>query len=298
VSESPTVSRLAPGEEADVIVSIEATRRGLYRIRPPICESSFPFNLFRFGTTPDEEESMVVLPVFSRLRMPLRHASRHVQSVGPRQIGLTGVSPEYVGNRPFLPGDPPRRIDVRAWARLSVPATKQYDDALDNFAALVLDTRAPNLRSKSKFEEIPELEAAISLCASVAYTIRADCLIDTLVAGREAHSFAAWPKAARLDRIHELLAGIEPSGNYGVEQIGPLLEERLQEISEIVFILLQWDGTYKPLVQLADRAGCHCTTIVVGEPGRQNGEEDAVWWAGDVRFVSADAILKGRVEFL
>lgn len=299
VAQSPVVPRLAPGEQAEVIVSIEPTRRGSYQVHRPICESSFPFNLFHFGTPSEGQENLLVLPAFSQLHLVLPHASRHVQSVGPRQAGRTGVSPEYVGNRPFLPGDSPRRIDVRAWARLAVPATKQYDDAMDNFATLVLDTRRLDSRPKTPEQEIPEFEAAISLCASVAYTIHADCLIDTLLAGTDAHSFAAWPKASRIDRIHEVLASIEPSKEYDLDQIGPLLEGRLHEVSEVVFILRRWDATYKSLVSLADRAGCHCTVIVVGEPSDDDGPSAAAegWW-GDVRFVTAEAVRKGQVELL
>ena len=277
-------------------MTIRPKRRGIYRIGQPICESSFPFNLFRFGTSGDERETLIVLPAFSRLQLSLPYVSRHVNASSLRPAGRVGTSPEYVGNRPFLPGDSPRRIDVRAWARLSVPATKEYDDDLDNYAALVLDTRVPESRLKSK-KEIKELEAAVSLCASVAYTIQRDCLIDLLLAGTDLYPFTSMPKAVRLDRTHEILAGVEPSEGWRPEQIGPLLEERLQEVCEVIFILLCWDETSRRLVESAERTGCHCTVIVVGEPGRIPGEE-SVDWVGDIRFVPVDEILAGRMELL
>jgi uncharacterized protein (DUF58 family) len=317
MADAQTAFSLGPGQTAEAVVAIRPTRRGCYRIGRPVCESSFPFNLFRFGTSRDGEESLIVLPAFSLLDLLLPYLGRHVNAGSLRPAGRTGTSPEYIGNRPYQPGDSPRRIDVRAWARLSVPATKEYDDDLDNYAALVLDTRVTEGRSKSKSKEVKELEAAVGLCASVAYTVHRECLIDLLLAGTDLHLFTSLPKAVRLDRIHETLAVVEPSKDYTAEQIGPLLEDRLGEISEIIFIVLHWDRTYQQLAQWAEQAGCHCTAIVVGEPDSGRGNRDpkrdsfalgnpTPWLpetvgAGtgaspytEVRFVSADEILAGR----
>jgi len=278
-----------------VAVTIRPKRRGSHRIGLPVCESSFPFNLFRIGTVRQEQETLLVLPAFSRMRVPLKYVSRHVNTSNLRPAGRAGGSPEYIGSRPFVSGDSPRRIDVRAWARLAAPATKEYDDDLDDYAAFVLDTRVPKGRVKSKSGEIEELEAAVSLCASVAYTIHRDCLIDLLLAGPDLHEFAAWPKTVRLERVHEVLAGVGASTGYSLDRIGPLLEDRLPEISEIVFVVLHWDEMYRRLAEWAERAGCHTTVIVIGEPDvAALGEE----WPGDVRFMLAGDILAGRVEQL
>ena len=308
VGDTPMVSRLASGETAEVSVAIRPKRRGRYQVKQPVCQSSFPFNLFHFGAVRDQEETWIVLPPLSLLQMPLRCISRHVTTSGLRPGARTGASPEYIGNRPFMPGDSPRRIDVRAWARLSVPATKEYDDDLDSYAALILDTRVPPTRLKSKSKEVKELEAVVSLCASVAFTIYRDCLIDLLLAGLDLHRFTSEPKLTRVDRIHELLAAVEPSKDYSAEQIGPLVEERFQEISEAIFILLRWDDTYRQMLELADRAGCHSTIVVVGEPDASRGNlpwlpetEGAGAGAGpygDIQFLSADEILAGRIEHL
>ncbi len=289
------IARLGPGETAEVAVTIQPKRRGNYQIGQPICESSFPFNLFRIGIVQPQPETLLVLPTFSWLRVPLQYVSRHVNTSQLRPAGRAGGSPEYIGSRPFMSGDSPKRIDVRAWARLGLPATKEYDDDLDDYAAFVLDTRVPEGKAKSKSGEIKELEAAVSLCASVAYTIHQDCLIDMLLAGPDLHEFATSPKTRRLARVHETLAGIGSSTGYSLDQIGPLLEDRLAEISEIVFIVLRWDETYQRLTHWAQRAGCHTTVVVIGEPNAATPADD---WTGNVQFIPADDILAGRVEQL
>ena len=298
------VSRLGPGETTEVTIAIRPKRRGYYQIKQPICQSSFPFNLFSFGTSRDDEETLIVLPAFSRIQIPLRRLSRHVHASGARLAGRTGLSLEYAGNRPFMPGDSPRNIDARAWARLSVPATKEYYDDFDNYTALVLDTGVPEVLSGSSSNEIKELEAAVSLCASVAFTINNDCLIDFLLAGPDLHQFpppatsGGWPGKVRLDKIHEILAGVEPSRGYSLEHIAPKLANRFSEISEVVFILLKWDKAYRQLLELAGQAGCHCTVLLIGQSGRMNVDEDNLSWTENVRFLSADDILTGQIKRL
>jgi len=298
------VSRLGPGETTEVTVAIRPKRRGYYQIKQPICQSSFPFNLFSFGTSRDDEETLIVLPAFSRIQIPLRRLSRHVHASGARLAGRTGLSLEYAGNRPFMPGDSPRNIDARAWARLSVPATKEYYDDFDNYTALVLDTGVPEVLSGSSSNEIKELEAAVSLCASVAFTINNDCLIDFLLAGPDLHQFpppatsGGWPGKVRLDKIHEILAGVEPSRGYSLEHIAPKLANRFSEISEVVFILLKWDKAYRRLLELAGQAGCHCTVLLIGQSGRMNVDEDNLSWTENVRLLSADDILTGQIKRL
>ena len=298
------VSRLGPGETTEVTIAIRPKRRGYYQIKQPICQSSFPFNLFSFGTSRDDEQTLIVLPAFSRIQIPLRRLSRHVHASGARLAGRTGLSLEYAGNRPFMPGDSPRNIDARAWARLSVPATKEYYDDFDNYTALVLDTGVPEVLSGPSSSEVKELEAAVSLCASVAFTINNDCLIDFLLAGPDLHQFpppatsGGWSGKVRLDKIHEILAGVEPSRGYSLEHIAPKLANRFSEISEVVFILLKWDKAYRRLLELAGQAGCHCTVLLIGQSGRMNVDEDNLSWTENVRFLSADDILTGQIKRL
>ncbi len=294
-----TLPRLAPGETAQVTVTIRPTRRGCYRIGHPVCRSGFPFNLLWFGVSREGEESLIALPAFSRLQMPLRRLSRYAQTAGMRLAGRTGVSPEYIGSRPFMRGDSPRHIDARAWARLSVPATKEYDEDCDNYAALVLDTCIPDTATRDKSGQIDELEAAVSLCASVAFTMHSSHFIDLLLAGPELHEFSGWPREARLDRIHELLAGVEPSQAPANERAVMFMLDRFREMSQVVFILLGWTQTNQQLVELAERAGCHCTVVLIGDSKAARVSEDrASTWAGTVRVLSPQEILSGRMKQL
>jgi uncharacterized protein (DUF58 family) len=285
------IPRLCSGEAAELTVTIRPKRRGYYRINQPICRSSFPFNLFSFGVSRNDPERLIVLPAFSLLRNLLRHLSPQTRAQSSVLAGRTGAFPEYAGNRPFLPGDSRRRIDARAWARLSVPATKEYHENFDSRTALVLDTGVCQAVSESKTRQSREFEAAVSLCASVAFTINDNCLIDLLLAGPNLHQFTGLPRKMRLDRIHEILAGVEPDVNYAPERMISALAEQLGRISEVVFVLSGCNSTYQRLLEMAGREGCRGTVFVIGKPGSTDLDRYETERYENIRILWPDEIL-------
>lgn len=312
ISDDEVIPRLGPDETTTVTITIRPTRRGYYQIKQPTCQSSFPFNLFSFGTSDNIDENVIILPAFYGFRMPTRGSDRQVHTGSARSAGRIGGSTEYAGNRPFMPGDSLRQIDARAWARLAVPATREYHDNFDYYAALVLDTHVPaaftrrsshrrheeEVSLRSHLTETKELEAAVSLCASIAFTMNKDRLIDLLLAGPDLYRFTDNPRTVRLDKIHDILAGIEPNQGDPLVQTESLWINRFHEISEVVFILMNWSKTYHQLIQLALQSGCHTTILLIGEPHEIHIDQDSVDWAENIRFLSADEILSGHVEYI
>ena len=292
------IARLGSGETKEVTITIMPRRRGHYRIKHPVCRSDFPFKLFNIGCSYDEQESLIVLPSFSLLRNPPRHLMPKTRFDSYMYANRTGAFPEYMGNRPFLPGDSRRRIDVRAWARLAVPATKQYSENLDNSTALVLDTGVPEGASALKSNESEEFEAAVSLCASVAFTINDNCLIDLLLAGPNLHQFINWPRKMRLDKIHEILAGVELSSDYTPERMMQTLADHLDQMSEVVFILTGWKKTYRQLLELAGRARCNSTVFIIGKAGKIDLDRYDAIRAENINILAPDEILAEKVMYL
>jgi uncharacterized protein (DUF58 family) len=300
------VSRLGPGESVEVTVAIRSSRRGHYKIKQPVCRSGFPFNLFNFGTSRNDEETLVVLPNFYKLQFSPAGLGYNLCSGGARLIGQRRAFPEYAGNRPFIPGDSPRRIDSRAWARLSVPATKEYHEDFDKRTALILDTavRRPqvdcisDLSLLSSSNESAELEAAISLCASVAFTINNDCLIDVFCAGNEIYQFPAISRMMRLDKIHDVLAGIKPSKSYSLGKMSPMLISQFPRMSDVFFILLSLNKTYRRLIELTNQAGCNCNVLLIGQSDKIHIAEDDRSFNGSLKILSPDEILTGKIKRL
>ena len=143
--------------------------------------------------------------------------------------------------------------------------------------------------------EIPALEAAVSLTASIAFSINHDCLVDLLLAGPQLHEYTSWLRGPRLHKIHEVLAGVEPAEDYTLDAAAAALGSRFYDISEAIFILLNWDRTYTRLLEAAARAGCHTTVLLIDTPIEAPREPDEVDWADVVKTVSSGDILAGRI---
>ena len=108
----------------------------------------------------------------------------------------------------------------------------------------------------------------------------------------------AWPRTARLNSIHEVLAGVEASKGYALEDVTGTLTELFYEMSEAFFILLRWDQTYWELLEATARAGCRSTVLLVGAAAQTHSDKDDTKWADVVKIVSPDDIRAGRMERL
>jgi len=299
ISEPQIIPHIAPDDVAEVTITVRALRRGRWQLRSPTCQSGFPFNLFRFGASARDEHTLVVLPFFSMLQIDPTESAHHICTGTGRLTGRAGLSTEYAGNRPFMPGDSLRTIDARAWARLSTPATREYHSDLGKSAALILDTAIPAKDSpKTGPNGIEQFEAAVSLCASVAFSINTNRIIEVLLTGNNLLDFTTQPEAVRLERTHDALAAVEPTGDYPSPQTAEMPTERFAGISEVYIILLQWNQVHQRILETAENAGCHCTTLIVAEPDPIHADRIDSELPDNVRFVSPDDILAGRLERL
>ena len=210
-----------------------------------------------------------------------------MHSDNPRRLGGAGTYPEYLGNRPYVPGDPPSRIDARAWARLSVPAVREFQETGDLRLGLFLDT-CPAQTSSSPHA----FEAAVSLCASLAHSVRRYGTIEWFATGADVHGLTAVPSGDRFDRIHEVLADVEPTEQPAVQTPSAAMPDLFATVSAVLFVVLSWDTVRRECVAWARQAGCRVLTLVVAPevdtPGRQEGP--------DLHWVSPSQAMEGRVR--
>ncbi len=103
---------LRPGESTVFPITLEARRRGFYRLPAVHAHSTFPFNLMRFGSCRLPEQSVTVLPVYHAIDHVDLPATERYQPGGLLFASGVGTSPEYVGNREYTPGEPLRRLDA------------------------------------------------------------------------------------------------------------------------------------------------------------------------------------------
>ncbi len=263
------VACIEPGESQSIPVTLQGSRRGVYALPQPRAFTTFPLNLTRAkvkllnGTNSRDAGALLVLPSFQPLAgidVPVNE--RH-QPGGIALSSHIGQSPEYIGNREYRPGDPPRRLDHRAWARVAQPVVKEYQEEYYCRIALVLDTFLPGRRKPGK-KGFRNMEAAVSLSASIADALaRGEYIIDIFAAGPELYVFRAGRHTTHFDNVLEILACVDACRRNPFEVVTPALADELGNISTLIAVLLDWDEPREGLVRAAAEAGCSIKTLIV-----------------------------------
>lgn len=261
--------QLRAGESAVFPLTLEPQRRGLYELPAVGAFSTFPFNLFRFGNSQQPMLPLLVLPAFhplTRIDVPL---GMRYQPGGIALTSHVGESPEYIGNREYIPGEPARRLDFRSWARLGRPVVREYQEEYYCRIALVLDTFVPRSRFQLGAKRagdalFPHFEAAVSLTASIADALsRGEYLIDLFAAGHELYVFRAGRHTAHFENVLEILACTEACREDPFERLVSTLSEEVANISTAICVFLDWDASRRQLAQTILEAGCDLKAIIL-----------------------------------
>ncbi len=299
----PGVERELPSlgrnEAATLPITLEPMRRGLYPLPRLRVFSTFPFSICRTGKAHNSKSSLLVLPDFHPLAGVDVPIGTRYQPGGIALTSDVGESPEYIGNREYRQGDPVRHIDFRAWARLAQPVLREYQEEYYCRVALVLDTfvtRSQWLRPRGGF---PELEAAVSLSASVADALsRGEYIVDIFAAGPTLHVFRAGRHTAHLENVLEILACVDECRTNPFDKVTPALADDLGNISTVVCVLLDWDPSREVLMRAAVEAGCSTKVIIVRDTPPTMDYGAAEDWLGPILHVSSAEVFAGGIEEL
>ena len=274
------IPSLAPGESGAIPLELIPTHRGLYELPELRPHSTFPFNLMRSGSTRHPLGSVTVVPSFHPLqRLDVPVGTRY-QPGGVALSSNVGESPEYIGNREYVPGEPTRRLDFRSWARLGKPVVREYQEEYYCRIALVLDTyihpmsrtkrfrlqHAPSSKAdaEGRYQQIQALEAAIQLSAAVADSLAAtEHLIDIFAAGSQLYVFRAGRNLAQFDDVLDILAAVDACPTNPFTTLSPAIADELASITTAILILLDWDESRDTLARTILDSGCQLKLIIV-----------------------------------
>lgn len=276
-------------------VTLVPRRRGFYALPDLLAYSLFPFGLFRSGSSRLELSSLLVLPRYhtvGSIDVPL---GTRYQPGGIALTSNVGESPEYIGNREYVPGESVRHLDFRAWARLGKPVVREFQEEYYCRIALILDTYIP-AGQKPGPEGFPQLEAAISLAASVADALaQGEYIIDIFAAGPELYVFRAGRHTAHFENVLEILACIDACRENPFQTVSPAVAEELGNISAAICVLLDWDSSRRELARTVLEAGSSLKVLIArdGAPTEPLDETD-----GDISQYSLEQIRKGGLETL
>ena len=260
--------QLRPERPSRVELTLQAERRGRYRLPELGLARTDAFGLVRSRGVWLGERVLLAFPRYFTLDEPPLPLGRRYQPGGIPLASEVGDSLEFVGTREYRDGDPPRRIDWRSWARLGVPVVKEYQEEYFARIALVLDTFLPR---RPREPQRQRLEAAISVAASIAeHFSRREEVVDVLAAGPDLYEVSTGRSLGSLDNVLEVLACLEPCPAAPFEGLRPALFERLERLTTVVAVMLDWDKPREGFLRQLNTLGVavHVWLVHEGETRR------------------------------
>lgn len=250
--------RLKRGGRQILTAELVPRRRGLVTLDDLRVQLPDPFGFYqrlpRVGT---ESNTLAILP--QRYRLPALElpGSARFQPGGDASARNTGPSGEFVGLRDYQPGDPPRLIHWKSWARTGRPIVKELEDSFYPRHGLILDT-FPEAGDEELFE------GAVSVAASFVSAVdRRECLIDLMfISGRE-RVVTAGHGAGRAESLLEVLAGVEASPEPEFASLKRLVLRHSEDLAGCLAVLSGWSAERAGLLRRISAAGVEIAAIVI-----------------------------------
>jgi Protein of unknown function DUF58 len=262
IAPSLDLPTLLPQSETEVMGKIIPLQRGLLQFRGIGVTCPDPLGLFNACLALALPQAVLILP--KRYHLPpiqLPGARRH-QSGGVALATSVGDAEEFRALREYRPGDPPRKIHWKSWAKVGKPMVKEEQEEFFVRHALILDTFGSETESEI-------LEEAISIASSLACEIQTqESLLDMMFVGLESYCFTAGRGLGQTERMLELLASVVPCQDKSFASLLPVIQSRCTLLSGCICILLDWDEERKTLVRYLQSLGIPTLVLVIrGERG-------------------------------
>jgi uncharacterized protein (DUF58 family) len=252
---------LGPWQEIRLELEMTPQRRGVLWLKPTRVLKWDPFQLFSGDAwTGAPGSQMIILP--RRYQVPpfsLGGMDRY--QVGASQVtNAQGQADEFVALREYRPGDPPRHIHWRTWARLGRPIVKEFEDEFFPRNALLLDTFVPPGHDML-FEE------SVSVAASFACAMnQQESLLDLIYVGTELFTLTAGRGQSNVEKMLEVLATVEPLRDDPIEQIRAHVLPRLAELSGCALLFNTWDRQRAQLLENLEARDLNVLAVLIVSP--------------------------------
>ncbi|MDG4594739.1 MAG: DUF58 domain-containing protein [Candidatus Contendobacter sp.] len=251
---------LPPGAVTDAELTLNPLRRGWLEFAALRIGRPEPLGLLRRLFRQPLADRLLVLP--RRYPVPPLHFrdGRRYQRGGIHLAQSVGEEDEFVGLREYRPGDPPRRIHWRSFAKRGEPIIKEFQDEFFVRYGLLLDHCAA-AADDARFE------TAVSAAASIATAERGpETLLDLLFVGDRAYCFTAGRGLGQTEPLLEVLACVTPRRDQPFSGLLALLAGHAPALSACVCILLDWDAERRQLLDLLRGHGVATVALVIGPP--------------------------------
>lgn len=250
----PTLS--AQGETT-VTGEIVPLRRGWLRFKALTLACPEPLGLINRCVSFSLPESVLILPRRYELPPITLPGNRRQQSEGLALAASVGDSEEFRALREYRPGDSPRKIHWKSWAKLGKPVIREEQTEYSVRHALILDTF-----QAEEYSEV--MEEAVAIAASLACTVQTqESLLDMVFVSGEAHCFTVGRGLGQTEQLLELLASVVPCQDQGFESLLPVVRSRLSLLSGCICVFLTWDEDRRALIEQLQTAGIPVLVLII-----------------------------------
>jgi len=229
------VASLAPGERRCVRIATTFTQRGIAVLEGIRVEKADALDITRYGTTTPGLARVLVHPRSYPIASIDFSRTKVHQPGGLPEAQAIGESLEFVGLRDYMPGDSPRHISWKAWARTGEPVVKQYQGEYYRRVAIILDTRTRGRRDVKAFE------GAVAVAASVvSYFERNEYIIDLFAAGDRVFYLQAGFGLGHMEQVLEMLATVESGTQARFPALDLPIRRLMGRLSGLVIVSVDW----------------------------------------------------------
>jgi len=212
--------------------------------------------------------SITVLP--KRYKLPelnLEGMSRN--EMGGRSVArATGQTDEVVGLREYRPGDPPKHIHWRSWAKTGKPIVREYEDVFFPRYGLVLDTACPH-------EKADYFEEAVSIATSFVRSVETkECLLDLIFLNQGAQVQTVGSGVAKSEEMLELLATVDVDLEPDWQSLSKKVLAHADALSACIIVLVELDDQRKKLIQQWRATGLALLTIVITDDSEDEKDKE------------------------
>lgn len=251
------VPPLSAQGETTVTGEIVPLRRGLLRFQKLTLACPEPLGLVNRCVSFALPQSVLILPRRYELPPITLPGSRRHQQDGLALAASVGDSEEFRALREYRPGDSPRKIHWKSWAKLGKPVIREEQTEYSVRHALILDTFQQEDHSEV-------MEEAVAIAASLACTVQTqESLLDMVFVSGEAHCFTVGRGLGQTEHLLELLASVVPCQDQGFESLLPVVRSRLSLLSGCICVFLTWDKDRQALIEQLQAAGIPVLVLII-----------------------------------
>ena len=245
---------IAASGETEVTAEVLPLRRGLLSFHDPL-------GLVNRCITQRLPQSVLILP--KRYQLPALElpGSRQYQADTLALSASLGDSQEFRALREYRPGDSPRKIHWKSWAKLGRPVIREEQAEFSVRHSLILDTFQSEDYSDG-------LEEAVAIAASLACTVQTqESLLDMVFDSDQAKRYTNGQCQEQTQHQLELLASVVPCQDQPFESLQTVVRSRFSLLSGCICILLDWDSDRKALIEQLQAANIPTLVLIVAPAG-------------------------------